>query len=328
MAGVTSPHSCLDLPRPADGLADRLLIVRGRAYDALPTWAAWFVRLGAEVAAIAADATVVVSVPVRYYAAALAAAGAVARPRPAPTPESHLAKLEALPLGAYVTWRSGEHLYCGRYGGTETCNGKTHIVINNNGFYKREWDRATDIQPLPEGAEPFKTRRPLTQARGFVTAATGIDADAYVTQIGLRCVLVGMRSQLESELNSQEFAATGGSGDNVHRGSLQELVRCRGLSVATAYRYLAEVLPVYSDPASAAPHAPLVILDGSMAALRWRVRFRGVARLAIIDRLSRWAHDAAGAFAAERAKSGRDIPLEAAACVPPGIEILGFEGNA
>lgn len=337
LPNLIAAHDAPEGPPPPRSLARTLLYSSGHDYCTLPKWAKWFIDLGAGIVPAQQHLesghrlVVGVSVPARAYAAALAAAGAVAALYRYWSPDdmaSHFEKLSRLPAGTYVTYRDGNYVKCGTLDGIDEMYGDLWVRISD-GAYRRRWDRCGEIHPLGRGEPPFPGKKRLSEAGEFVRSAVGVSGGDYAMCSSVDCLLVGPKADLLEELTGERFAATKTTGKGKPpTGTLQDILRCRAVGGAAASLYRSDILAAYAADrpkrlASCKPAA--LILDGASAYLRWRADFPDSPVLAIFDRSAAGSEAASYAFAADRARSVRDLDIPLSHSIPSGVEILAFE---
>jgi hypothetical protein len=303
----------------------------------LPPWAAFLIsvgRFGVEHRLPGRRLVVGVSVPTRAFAAAFCALGvaiAAYEDPEAHDPRQQLERLRSLPRGTPVRYRSGNHLYCGRFREIANVKGTAHIVIDMGGYeYRRPW-YAADFVQLLEPEEEFVRRRLLATNPDFVRACLpGVDPFAHAGFTNLDCMIVGIKHPLRAEICDEPIWAIT-DGGVPFCGCLNDLLRCDAFELNANDHDRTVIVSAYGQgPPDKYAHAdpPAVVFDGAPGFLRLRSHWRRSPWILVADRTSPSALDAAGAFNQELAMSIADAPLGGLGSIPDGIELAAFYEEA
>lgn len=303
-------------------MAVGLLVEAGGTLRPLSPWANWLRQLGslaAECTTATDRTTMLVTLPFGAYAAALVLLGVIeALYEKEQEPELHWKMLKSLPAGTWV-----RHLDRGRY---YTCSRVEHIFTRGGdewlqltGGLARRWDKCADIQPLPDGEEPFNQRRAPTEHQFLRSVLRSVDSRAYCAGGAPLALAVTSKALLLRELGETRIAAADGS----EVGLLQDLVRPR-LQSGSPYR--CDVVPATSEelPSRSSRRVPVVVLDGAAAALRWRHRVDAGSVVVLLDRTAASFDAAVEAVLMDRGRSLDDFSLDVLGERPSGIEALAF----
>lgn len=299
-----------------------LAVQAGDGLQPLAPWVRWLRNLGSWAGQMCESEerhSVLITVPSREYAAAFVLLGvAEALYEREPDPAAHWSDLRALPPGTWV-----RHLDRGRY---YTCSQVQHVFTRGKdewlqltGAYARRWDKCADVQPLPEGEEPFNQRRAPREHAFLRAVLPDVDSRAYCAGGEPLALAITSKALLMEELSDTRVAVT----DGVEAGSLQDLVRAR---VQSGSPYRCDVVAATSEelPARTRCRVPVAVLDGATAALRWRHRVDSGAAITILDRTAASFDAAVEAVLADRARSLEDVPLTALGDRPAGVEALAY----
>jgi hypothetical protein len=308
------------------GVADgELLLATLSGPTRLPTWASWFVELGATHARHAVRPNerrwTVVTVPDRRFAATLVAHGAVrAKARAVGQPSVTDRFANTFP-GSRLTWidSNGKSRF-GRYDGID--DQRIHYHPRDHGGWgvrtSRLLEMATTFWPACEDDE-FVGARPLANDSSFAVAAIGLPAEHFLATSRIDAIVVGTRTELEKDLNDRCFSSRG------HAGALIDTVRPKDL-VGLGQHHRSMFVPSVMDPDNlvrTACEGPS-IFDGPAAYLRLRDELRSASNIIILDRWNPRAEDAAAAAVIERNETfieTADYPLQSP---PPAIEVFGW----
>lgn len=288
----------------------------------LPGWAKWLVELGAASAAPSADGMirwVVVSVPDRRFAAALVAHGAVVtalQRRAAPPVEQ---RFKGVANDGYLTWidSNGECRF-GRFRGIS--NGQIHYVGRVHGGWadaksSRPLENAASFWPAPADEE-FVGGRPAADEPEFALAFSSGSGCPLLESSSIEATLVSVRTELDQELRSKDFVASGTA------GALRDTVRPRHLRAAGEH-FRSVVISAAADPDSVAgvPVGGPTIFDGPGGYLRLRDAVKRDINLVIIDRWDPRADDLAAVVRSERAHTWLEAEPLCVAAPPAAIEL-------
>lgn len=323
---------------PSDmALADTVLRCRleyrsRSGWLSLPTWAGFLMAVGAEASSFVSAQyrlVIVVSVPVRAFAACFVAAAAVTGCFMQDPPETdasrHFQYLASLAPGTPVTLRDGNSLRRGKLLGLDRIDGVDRIGVDLKSMIRRFPENlCMRIQPTDARAGTATSTNRLVRNPGFVQAACpALDLTTFSATARLECVIVGHRGSLQEELTAEQFRA---KGHDHGEGMLQDLVRARYVAGAND-TFRAALLPASADlgekPPSALPPR-VVIFDGSRALVNWRSRWEQSNWVVILDRSSPSAQDGAEVVAQAFAMRADDAPLPEAVQLPASMEAIAY----
>jgi hypothetical protein len=311
----------------AAGTGEPLCLVTAAGFEAaLPTWAQWFIDVGARLDVLAQEGDtklwICITVPDRRFAAVLVAFGAI-RSRlhhtVHPSPEE---RFEGLEIGAPISWLdTNKQLRCGSYDGAS--DGYIHYRPRVHGGIgvrsKRPIERATEFWPMGCDEELFVGAKPIAQSVGFCEAAYQRSVESSLTWSDVDTIICGTSSVLEHELTATGFSAGG------HVGCLADVVRPRRF-LSRAERSRSAIVTGTTDPDDIdgiETHGP-AIFDGPQAYVRLRESVCSTTNLIIIDRWSPRATDTATVVLSERAQTATLAELPTLPPAPPGVELLGW----
>jgi hypothetical protein len=275
---------------------------------------------------------IALSLPARAFAAVLVAAAAVVTAfrenPPASDASEHFDYLASLPEGTAIRHHRSNKVEQGRLAGVEVDprDGTARVRIK-----LRNEDRllpvglCRNVQVLDGSGSLKGHRHTLVKEPEFLARAVpGVDVTSLSATTRLDCVLVGVQRTLEAELTTREFGA--GDDEDVHEGSLQGIVRARGIGGTNdAYRSaLVSAASEESDAPIAASVPRVVIFDGARAFNNWRSRWPDSNWLILLDRGLPSAEN--GAAMVNQGYATRLAGSDALADlgIPPGIEALCY----
>jgi len=210
--------------------------------------------------------------------------------------------------------------------GIESVKGIDYIGITAKGTYRRRWEKCLEIQEIEEG-QVFTRPRPLTANPDFVEACVpGVDALAHASFTALDGVLVGIKNVLEREIMREEFICPFYASDPIE-GVLNDLLRCDAFAANPNDHDRTAVVSSFASELSASlvgSSPPAVVLDGPSAYLRLRSMWKRSPLIAIFDRTSSSAQEAADAFNQEYALSVGDIDMSFLGTMPADFEVVAY----
>ncbi len=322
-----------------------LLVSDVGRFEPLPTWARWFVELGAEVRAThdpKERLTVAISVPHRGYSALLVALGVVHESfrAEAAEPADPAIRLDALVTGAAITFLDGnEDFRFARVLDTDRdSEGRlTLIHYDRNGrgvasdVRSKLIDKCSSVDFAENEMVEFQHPRSISREPAFVSDVIGPSGfERFVSHNRKSCLIVGEVRSLIEELESTRFA---GNVETPTAGSLFDILRPR---IGDQDQPLHRSVPARShiirssgvgvedliDPDSFVPGA-CTVFDGGLGYQRHRDRAVGNT-VVLVNRWASHAVDSVGAFRNDLASSARDSDLKVMRKVPCGIEVAGF----
>jgi hypothetical protein len=337
--------------RPTAGIVERLC--EGLDYQdaegqwvALPSWARFFLRLGA---LLARDGithtrdTVAVALPTRAYAGAFIAAGVVAsraRDMLGEDLTEHIAVLRAQLRRAATSNNGDVHVTVVsrsdalRYtvgwlqrisslGGEEFLD----IQVAKSGLVRmplRKADRvelaSTQLTSLPRDIK-VKTVRGRAGIMGDVLTAD--EAGRFVGQARTECLVVGSRSRLSAEITATKLSFRARN-ERRTPGTLDDIVRLRqGRAGAMCNR--TEIVSV-DQPIrrSLAGQPRVVVFDGSTAFLKWQAVWTGIPWIIVLDRTEPRFSDATNEVERLYLARASDLSVKDLPTVPTGAELVAF----
>jgi len=237
-------------------------------------------------------------VPDRRFASALVALGAILAAIEVDDQTTVLERFTDCPVDGYLTWiDSNDAVRFGRYQGIR--DGVISYAPRTHGGWlgtvQRPIEFADSFWPSSEECE-FIGAKPAAENLRFVRSALGEHSDRCLQRSSTDAVLVGTRTELERDLNAQEFKGAVACDP----GALKDLIRPKGI-VAQGQHHRTIVVPSSSDPGIVnLTNQRLAIFDGPSAYLRLRDSVSSVSNVVIIDRWSPRSTEAATAAMIDR----------------------------
>jgi hypothetical protein len=308
----------------------------GEANAPLPAWARFVAGVASRLAETGPPAvTVGLTVPTRAYAAVIAAASFVierelADPATPDDAAEHLEVLRSLDPGAAVKYHdNGGTIWDARFLGIERAGDAEMICIETapkNMRRKFPLSFALSIRPTGE-ADPANVLRRrqikvpallascLQQpeiARGFSTTARPV------------CALIGTQTLITEELTTGRFCGSCEREDP--GGVLQDVVRARQVTGGSRY-FRTVIVPSATGPRGTDQDLcpELAIFDGGRPYLRWHHKWVSAHHLAVIDRSSAIAEDAASELSMAFINRAGETDLLSGLDQPASIEAIAFE---
>lgn len=258
-----------------------LLFHDGSEWKPLPSWAEFYISLGASMSAARVGApkriVAILSVPTPSFAAAFISLGRVLSEgieEPSRDAiEVHFERLKSLPINTPLIYFDGEALYAGPFLGVfkyyddeliRIAIRKGTCMVPKRRSLLVEMPPANGIQgTLRDGA---RLRNPKPFVSKFFSLAEHYRILCNTTR---SVIVVGEKNRLRDELVSTPFALRNGAGDLVE-GALQDLIRVGKFS-SGGIGCRADVHPrsrSHAIPNGTAPGRPLVVLDGAISYFR------------------------------------------------------------
>lgn len=317
----------------------KLQFYDGARWQALPSWALFFLELGVVMglrpAGDGSRTVLALAVPSRSYVATLIAAGSIlaraALFHKLEPPEEHIAWLSQLASGTPVLVRERGRRLQGKFQRVISTNGHTYYMVQIDSGPKTSKGFPPDaIQPLEKddiklpNSQKGRARQEIAP---LVSALLDTLADPFASRTCLDSILVGTLSVLREEMEQQKLAIITRN-QQYATGVLRDLVRPkRFLRANSAYR--SQIIPHSKRPITRASPPHLVILDGSLSYLSQYQSWRSSHMVCVLDQTESQFSAAADEVnqAYYRRSNGNTATIELP-LVPAGIEVMLFQVNS
>jgi hypothetical protein len=318
---------------------DQLHSWNGAIWQTLPSWALFYIELGAIIGLRPGDGgchlAVALAVPARSFVAALVASGCIlaraAIRQNREYQEQHVTWLDELPPDSPVLVREKGRRLKGRFQRKIVMpSGQAHYMVRiDSGANTTKGYLPGQIQPLEDDSfwlPKTQKGRSRQEVAPLVTKLLSGAAQSFSTQTCLDCILVGSLSEFRKEIE-QKLALVAENG-NRSEGVLLDLLRPkRYLRTGSAFRSL--VLPPHTKSKESfakalSPH--VVILDGSISYLGQRQHWQESHVVFVLDRTEPQFEPAVSQANQEYYRRNNSVQVELRLSpVPAGVEAMVFE---
>ena len=305
-----------------------------------PDWARYYLELGAALSCYQGEGrkfVAAITVPVRTFATALVATGIII-PRvglPSHNLQSHISKIEALPIGSPVLFRRDNRQYRGFYTGKVNHSGVprfginfqkgTEIFIAVADCYKIELLEKQTVH-LPNIQSGRQLQPPSSLLKHFIENDI---LNKIIAESKLECVILGQQKLFQEELCDFSIAYQP-EGDIIASGNIIDFVRVKGSQFQSSnLSYRSYILPSsskYTSQFTSKLNNYVTIFDNPLGFIKWRNCFHNSNWFVVLDKTDHNFDLAIKEINEDYIQNRVEKPINLPLPNPPaGVELIFFE---
>lgn len=267
----------------------------------MPSWCLSYIQLGIQVAQIPrieSRHVVALAIPTRMYASVFVALGVVfAGSANSDASEEYFRFIASQPIGTPVVYRRRRKKLRGVIEGFEERDSCLFITIKTGNRERISFPLRENVAKIVIAERDFKLQdyqkgSKVVSASDFLRACVK-DADSFVTQTQLECLIVSRLSCINTEVTTIILGLE--TGDIYISGNLQEILRVKQF-LGAHYAYRCQVVPtstgISGDNSLEIQNPPIVILDGANAYLKHSAKWGTAHQIVMLDRTERMFQEA------------------------------------